>query len=55
MWLDLSSWEKDIEIFVSHVKTHQKVISTEGDITRNENTVGLLDVTPKFHALRSMN
>ena len=29
MWIDISKWEKDMKIFVSHVNAHEKVTAAE--------------------------
>lgn len=29
MWVDLSKWEEDVKILVSHIKAQQKLISTD--------------------------
>ena len=32
VWIDLSEWAKTVQIFVSHVTIHQRVISEEEDV-----------------------
>ena len=42
MWIDISKWEKDMKIFVSHVNDHQKVTSAEEEFNNQVDKMTIL-------------